>query len=126
MFAKAKKKESTERRRLEKTLKVAVQAGGQAVEEQLDLLEGRQRTLTALLVEKSDECLGLTIHHTYDVEGVDVVFFGTILHFNSVKNEDAVIIKYSEPSDPTVLPHQETHPIYELFADTIIGDLQYV
>ena len=51
MFAKAKKKESTEQRRLEKTLKVTVQAGGQAVRKQLCQLEGRPRTLTALLVK---------------------------------------------------------------------------
>ena len=35
IFAMAKKKESIERRRLDKTLKVSVQAGGQAVTKQL-------------------------------------------------------------------------------------------
>ena len=116
----SKKKERTERNKVEKTVKVALD--NFEYDSLLQALDEDTRTITLALLTCAESSIGQQLHHTYDINGVDTVFFGTIERFIVASKETEVVIVYSDPNDSEVLPKKEHIKLYEFVADVLMFD----
>ena len=91
----------------------------------LEALDKETRTITLALLNCAESCIGQQLHHTYEINGVDTVFFGTIERFVVATKETEVVIVYSDPNDSEVLPKKEHIKDYEFVADVLMYDAVY-
>ena len=116
----AKKKQRTHRNKVEKSVKLALKSAD--FNNLLEALDEATRTSTLALLLVSESCIGQQLDHTYDINGVDTVFFGTIDSFIVTPKETTVVISYSDPHDAEVLPKKEHLKLHEFVADILMFD----
>ena len=124
MMENAKKKERTQRNKMKRAVKAAMEKADS--DTLLEDLEGPSRTITQNIMSLSKACIGQTIHHMWDMDGKDVNFFGTIINFKENLIQPKLVIRYSDPHNEDVVSKTEEVFIYEFIADVLMNDVIFM
>ena len=116
-FEVARKKDRSDRNKVEKKVKGFVETGS------FDCLVGEvkedMKEVARKILDRSEDVIGMRFRHMWEVDDEDVEFLGVLIEFKVVRTKEKIVIKYLQEGQEPVFSEMHVH---EILADIIIGD----
>ena len=118
-FETAKKKERSERNKIEKKVKELI--AKEDINGLVNDVKEEMRVFAKDVANRNEDAIGVRFRHLWDTEGEeDVEFIGVVSEFKIVRKMPKISVKYvADRCDP----HFEILHIYQFLADLIMGDI---